>query len=577
MNATLRVLLVEDSEDDAALLLRELRKHLSDPIVQRVDTESAMLKALEKQSWDIVLSDYSMPEFSAPRALQVLQQSGFDVPFIIVSGNIGEDSAVEAMKAGAHDYIMKDNLRRLLPAISREIAEAQVRRERKEAEARLAYLAYYDALTDLANRALLTERLTLAIATAHRHGTSFAVLFLDLDRFKIINDSLGHGVGDALLRTVAERLKGYVRESDTVARLGGDEFVIVAAELSQPEDVTVLAQGVLDILSAPMNVEGNELWISASIGIALYPIDGTEAPTLLRNADAALYRAKHRGKNKFQFYTGEMDASARQRLNLETRLRYAVERNEFTLAYQPQVNVATGRIAGAEALLRWRCDGATRTPKEFIPLLEETGLIVAVGEWVLKHACAAARGWIDAGFSDVRIAVNLSARQFQQEQLVARVADILVQAGVPASALELEVTETMVVENDERASKILLGLRELGVLLSTDDFGTGYSSLSYLRRFPMGSVKIDHSFIRDILTDEDAAAITRAVIAMAHNLGLKVVAEGVESEEQLAFLRTHGCDEAQGDVFSAPLSAQAFIALLNTNAQSARMQSTARG
>lgn len=566
MSAALRVLMVEDSEDDAALLVRELRKNQSNPTVHRVDTEAAMQRALQQQRWDIVLSDYSMPEFSAPRALQVLQQSGFDIPFIIVSGNIGEDSAVEAMKAGAHDYIMKDNLRRLMPAIAREIAEAQVRRERKEAEARLAYLAYYDALTDLPNRALLTERLNLAIAAAHRHNASFAVLFLDLDRFKIINDSLGHAAGDELLRTVAARLKGYIRESDTVARLGGDEFVIVAAELAQPEDVTVLAQGVLDILSAPMTLEGDELWISASVGIALYPLDGTDAATLLRNADAALYRAKHRGKNKFQFYTGEMDASARQRLHMETQLRHAVERNEFALAYHPQVNVATGRIVGAEALLRWKNDGVTRAPGEFIPLLEETGLIVPVGEWVLKHACAAARGWRDAGFCDVRVAVNLSARQFQQDQLVSLVADILKQAGLPASTLELEVTETMVVENDERASKILLGLKEIGVLLSTDDFGTGYSSLSYLRRFPMGSVKIDHSFIRDILTDEDAASITRAVIAMARNLGLRVVAEGVESQDQLAFLRIHGCDEAQGDALSPPLSAQDFLVLLQSQA-----------
>ena len=681
----LRVLLVEDSEDDAELLQRELRRVYA-LSMDRVDTSQAMQRALNDQEYDIVISDHVMPKFSSTAALAVLKASGKDLPFIIVSGTIGEELAVEAMKAGASDYVLKGNLTRLLPAIEREVADARVRRRaehevkeseerfratfsqaavgiaqvapdgrwlrvnlrlcdivgyseaellgksfqdityaddldldleyvrqmlageicsytmekrylrrggalvwvnltvslvraadgspkyfisviedisrRKATEAQLMHLATHDHLTHLPNRSLLQDRITQAIAHAERAERQMAVLFLDLDRFKNINDSLGHDVGDKLIIVLAERLRGIVRGGDTVARVGGDEFVIVITELQYETQAENIARKVLEVLAEPEVVEGTELFLNGSLGISLYPRDGSDCHTLLKNADAAMYRAKEAGRNQFQFFTQAMNANAMHRLTLENELRHALEREEFSLHYQPQIDLAGGTVVGMEALLRWHSPKRGMvSPAEFIPLAEESGLIVPIGEWVLRTACAQNKVWLNAGLSGtqgLRVAVNISARQCRFNSLTKLVQRVLADTGLDACHLELEITESLLMDNPEESANTLRDLNQLGIQLAIDDFGTGYSSLSYLKRFPIHTLKIDQSFVRDITTDPDDAAIVKAVIAMARSLKLRVVAEGVETAEQLEFLRAHDCEGMQGYYFSKPMPTEQF-------------------
>lgn len=443
--------------------------------------------------------------------------------------------------------------------------------ERKSYEAQLEYQATHDALTRLPNRTLFYDRLNQALAHAHRSGQQVAILFVDLDRFKMINDSLGHAIGDVLLQTVAARLKACMREGDTMARLGGDEFVIVLLEdqLGKwPQELvsSTLAYRILEVLEQPFSLKGRELFISCSIGISLFPGDGEDPQTLLQNADAAMYRAKQQGRNGVQFYTQNMNARALERLELEKDLRYALKRQELELYYQPQVDLEHGQIIGMEVLLRWHHpQRGWVSPAQFIPLAEETGLIVPIGEWVLRTACAQARAWQDQGLPAVCIGVNLSARQFLQVDLIDLVARVLQETGLAPTCLELEITEGLLMQDVERAIDTLGVLRSMGVRLSIDDFGTGYSSLNYLKRFPIDRLKIDKSFVNDIIIDADNAAIVLAVIAMAHSLRLKVIAEGVETETQLAFLRSKNCDEIQGYYFSRPLPATEMAALLGEN------------
>jgi diguanylate cyclase (GGDEF)-like protein len=435
--------------------------------------------------------------------------------------------------------------------------------ERVDYETQLEHQANHDALTGLANRNLLADRMEQAITYAHRANRLVAVMLLDLDRFKVVNDSLGHGTGDALLKVVAERLNACVRPGDTVARLGGDEFVVVMADVANENDVAPLVRNVLDSLAHDITVAGHDVVATASIGIALYPRDGDEAASLLKNADVAMYRAKELGRNSFQFYTPEMNARTLQRLELETGLRRALERNELVLFYQPKVELRRGQVVGAEALIRWRHPllGMV-SPADFIPLAEETGLIVPIGEWVIGTACAQLKAWQDEGLGDISVAVNLSARQFGQEDLPRVVAQALRLNGVAAHCLELEVTESAVMQDPERTVATLRELKQIDVRLSLDDFGTGYSSLNYLKRFPIDTLKIDQSFVRDITTNPDDAAIAVAVISLAHSLKRRVVAEGVETEAQLNYLRRQGCDEMQGYYFSRPVPADEFAAML---------------
>lgn len=435
--------------------------------------------------------------------------------------------------------------------------------ERKSYESQLEYQAGHDALTGLANRNLLTDRLEQAIARAKRTKSLVAVFLLDLDRFKLVNDGLGHDVGDALLKIVSQRLTASVRSVDTVARLGGDEFVVVMTDLDSEHDAAPTARKLLKQVSLPTTVAEREMVATASLGIALYPKDAEHASALLRNADVAMYRAKDLGRNSMQFYTPALNATTLARLELDTALRRALERDEFILYYQPKVELQHGQVIGAEALIRWRHPllGMV-SPGDFIPLAEETGLIGAIGEWVLDHAVAQIKTWQSEGLPNICLAVNLSARQFQQENLAKVVAQALRLHDVDAQYLELEVTESAVMQDPEKTVASLRELKRIGVRLALDDFGTGYSSLNYLKRFPIDTLKIDQSFVRDITTDPDDAAIALTIISLAHSLRRRVVAEGVETEAQLSILRRHRCDEMQGFYFSRPLPADAFASLM---------------
>jgi diguanylate cyclase (GGDEF)-like protein/PAS domain S-box-containing protein len=440
-----------------------------------------------------------------------------------------------------------------LQSIANNIAVAI---ERKSAEERFAYLAQFDALTGLPNRHLFQDRVAQTMAQARRSGRAMAVLFIDLDRFKLVNDAQGREAGDRLLQAAALRLSQTVRGGDTVGRFGGDEFGVVLANLGKPGDASLVAQKIIDALARPVELDGHETYITASIGISIYPADAAEPETLLANADAAMYRAKEQGRNHYEYFTREMNERALRWVRMQTEMRRALERGEFQVHYQPKVELATGRICGFEALLRWQHpEKGLVPPAEFIPVLEETGLIVPAGEWVMRTACAQIKAWREAGLPSSPIAVNLSARQFQQKGLEDSICRVLRESAVAPPLLQFELTESLLMADPEGAARTLLGLKELGVRLSVDDFGTGYSSLAYLKRFAVNELKIDRVFIRDIVADPDDAAITLAIINLAHSLDLEVVAEGVETEAQVNFLRSHGCDQMQGYYFAAPRTA----------------------
>ena len=435
---------------------------------------------------------------------------------------------------------------------------------RKQAEERLSYLANFDALTSLPNRSLLMDRLTQALTRLPWQTRIIGVMFIDLDRFKLVNDTLGHSVGDHLLKEMSQRLTSCVRSGDTVARLGGDEFVILLTDLAPENHVDRLAQKIIDTAGKPLVLQGQEVYVTASVGIALYPTDGETADALLAHADAAMYRAKQQGKNTYQFYSPAMDPKAAKRFNLERNMRRAVDSEEFGVHYQPLVDLRTNQVVSAEALVRWRDpeSGSFISPADFLPLAEETGLILPLGNFVLRDALTQAKAWHAAGHTHMRVAVNLSNRQFRDPELLHMIRAALEDTSISATALELELTEEIVMANFDNAMTIIEELRAMGVRLAIDDFGTGYSSLGQLKRFPIHTVKIDRSFICELTTRPDDAAITEAIIAMAHRLGLEVVAEGVETAEQRAFLQRQGCDFMQGYFFSKPVPAADFSDLL---------------
>jgi diguanylate cyclase (GGDEF)-like protein/PAS domain S-box-containing protein len=434
---------------------------------------------------------------------------------------------------------------------------------RKEAEERIHFQAHHDALTGLPNRLLLLDRLEHAIAQADRDGHALWVVFVDLDRFKRINDSLGHKSGDLLLQGVAQRMQDHLRPTDTIARLGGDEFVLVLSDWPEGSLSLSLMQQMLDAVRAPFAAGENAITISCSAGIAVYPGDGDTSELLVERADVAMYRAKEAGRNNAHFYKAEMNALAMRRLRLESDLRSALEAEEFVLHYQPQMDVATGRIVGVEALVRWQQSrpGLTQ-PHDFIGVAEEIGLIVPLGDWVLETACRQAVAWQRGGYADLRMAVNLSARQFAQKGMVETISAALRRSGLDPASLEIEITESLMMADVEQAVATLTDLKRLGVHVSVDDFGTGYSSLAYLKRFPIDVLKIDRSFVRDIVNDASDAAIVAAIISLAHSLGLSVVAEGVEQQDQLIYLASCGCDIVQGYMVSPPMRAEALTSLL---------------
>jgi diguanylate cyclase (GGDEF)-like protein/PAS domain S-box-containing protein len=432
--------------------------------------------------------------------------------------------------------------------------------------ARMAYLAQHDSLTDLPNRLLLKDRLTQSMALAHRHQQKLAVLYLDVDRFKHINDSLGHAIGDRVLQSVAQRLLTCVRSSDTVSRHGGDEFVVLLADETHARDAIVSVDKILLALAAPHHIEQHDLSITASIGIAIYPDDGTDADTLMKHADFAMLHAKDSGRNNYQFFKPDMNVRALERQSIETGLRHALQQQQFVLHYQPKMNLETGAIAGVEALIRWRHpQRGLVPPAQFIPVAEECGIIVPISRWVMREACRQARAWQDAGLPAMRIAINISAAELRLKDFVAGVRGILEETRLAPRYLELELTETFLMQDSKSTAVVLQQLKDMGVSLTLDDFGTGYSSLSCLRRFPIDTLKIDQSFVRDLTTDDDDATLVRAVIGMGKSLQMHVVAEGVETREQLEFLREHGCPEAQGFYFSHPVVAGEFNQLLGRN------------
>lgn len=565
-----RILIVDDEPEVRGVVCDILRK--SYECTEAGSAEEA-LAILRGGKFALVVSDIKMGGMSGLEMIPHALASAPDTVVMMMSGEQTIDRAIEAMRLGAFDYITKPfDIQHVEAAVRRALEhhallEAKRLHEHhleelvRQRTAELSRLAYYDALTDLPNRTLFEDRLTQAQAQPDRRAGG--VLLLSLDRFKKINDTLGHAEGHRLLQEVAARLTDCARDGATVARFEGAEFALLLEQIGGPEGVLEVIRRINAALRMPFTLGAQELFVTLSIGVSLYPDDGEDASTLLKNAGAALYRAKEQGGNNYQFYTADMNASALKRLALESSLRRALERVEFEVYYQPQVDVGTGRIVGAEALVRWRHpELGLIPPAEFIPLAEDTGLIVPIGEWVLRVACARCMAWRDAGLAHMSVAVNLSARQFQQPYLSEMVFGILRETGLGAHHLELELTESSIMRNAEYAVRALGELKEAGVKIAIDDFGTGYSSLGYLKRLPIDRLKVDKSFVRDVTTDPDDATLVTAIVKLAHNLRLKVVAEGVETEEQLRFLRLLGCDEWQGYLCSGPLPAEAFEELL---------------
>ena len=429
----------------------------------------------------------------------------------------------------------------------------------RRAEEEIEHLAYHDSLTGLPNRLLFVDRIEVALSKARYSREPLMVLVVDIDRFKTINESLDHRSGDTLLQQLGSRLRHTVQDGDTVARLGGDQFLVLMPRIGSASAIPSIAERILDAVRHPFHIEGRELFVTASIGISLFPDDGDDVSTLLQAADTAMNRVKREGRDAYMLYRPDMNARARERMKLETSLRRALERTEFLLHYQPQISLRTGKVVGAEALLRWRRgDIAIVPPGDFISILEETGLIVTIGEWVLRTACAQLHEWHDAGFPEIRLAINLSARQFQHAGLVDKIRTILAETRVPPSSLLLEITESVAMERAQGSLAKLTELKALGVQLALDDFGTGYSSLAYLKRFPIDVLKIDQSFVRGVEFDAKDAALGATSIAMAHGLNMRVIAEGVETEGQREFLKAHGCDEIQGFLISRPQTPEGF-------------------
>ena len=681
----IQVLFIEDSEIDVELALRSLEQGGFDVSWECVEAEEELKRALSSHRPQAILSDFSMPGFDGMEALRLAKEMAPGVPFIFVSGTIGEERAIEAIRLGATDYVLKDNMRRLGTSLRRALSEASERervrvseeerarlvqvleatsdyvgiseptgkiiymnaagrkltgapesgdvgkstidvhpqwaservegegrraaerdglwhgesallgadgteipvsqvitahkgpngtirffstiardiRDRKAYEERLQYFANYDPLTGLPNRSLLGDRALQGIAHAKRAGRPTALLVMDLDRFKLVNESYSHGAGDTLLRMVADRLRGAVREGDTVARLGADAFAVLATDLARPDDVSAVARKIREAMHAPFWLEARDLHVTVSIGASIYPRDGEEFDILLRNADAAMHRVKAEGRNGFQFYAAAMTRQATERVELENELRLALGKNELEIHYQPQVVLANGRIVGVEALMRWNHRGrGWISPGQFIPIAEDSDLIHPLGEFALAEGCRRIRAWNDAGFASLRLAVNVSAQQFRSAGFVEAVGRALRAAELEPACLELELTESVLVENREEAADILKRLKALGVQIAVDDFGTGYSSLSYLSRLPIDCLKIDRSFVSRVHEKGHDAAITQAVISLAHSLAVRVIAEGIETVDQLEFLRMHRCDQGQGYLFSPAVDPEAMAKLL---------------
>jgi diguanylate cyclase (GGDEF)-like protein len=559
-DAPVNLLFVEDSAEDVQLALRALRRDGVEALWRQVDSETAMKVALSEARPDAILSDFSMPGFDGLEALLLAREIVPHIPFIFLSGTIGEERAIAAIRMGATDYVLKSSMRRLGTAVKRALSETE---ERGAYEARIRYLANHDALSDLPNRSLLADRTAQAIAHARRTGRTCGLIVLNIDRFKLVNEGFGQAAGDALLKLLAERLRATVGEGDTPARLGADSFAVLAADLLRPDDTMTMVRKIQEAVSLPFALDGRELHVSLSLGASTFPRDGEDLEVLLPNADAAMQRVKTAGGNGFQYYAAAMTRDATERVELENALRVAPERGELALHYQPQVEIASGHISGLEALMRWHHpERGPISPAQFIPIAEESDLIQSLGEWALFTACRQLFEWDASGHPAPRVAVNVSARQFRSPGFVEMVARALRERRIYPPRLELELTEGVLIDNREEAVAVLGRLKTLGVQIAVDDFGTGYSSLSYLSGLPIDCLKIDRSFVVQTTKGGRDAAISQSIISLGHSLHLRVVAEGVETPEQLEFLRRHGCNEYQGYLFSRPCAVDAVTGLL---------------
>src|SRR5919106_78321 len=567
------ILIIDDEEQIRSLLIDLLGDtyHCSD-----AGSAEEALAALSRDTFDLVISDIDMGGMSGLELVPRVHSLSADTVVVMVSGNQDIGFAIEALRVGAFDYITKPiDLRHVEASVERALNHCNLliekRRYKEQLEsllqqrtAQVDWLAYYDTVTQLPNRALFEDRLAQAVAIARAKNQSLGVLFISLDQFKKVNDSLGHGPGDSLLKEFAERLKSCISKSDTVARFGSDEFALLRSQINGTKDVIETIGSLSQVLKFSFDLPGHELFATASVGVSLFPLDGDDSHTLLKNAGAALYKAKKSGGANYQFYTADMHELATSRLALETNLRRAITNEEFLVHYQPRVAVDSLAITGVEALVRWQHPQLGLVPpSEFIPLAEDTGLIVPIGEWVLRTACLQGRRWRDEGFAPIQIAVNICGRQFHDQDLSETVIRILEETGLPPANLELELTESSVMQNADFASGVLSRLKSMGIRISIDDFGTGFSSLVSLKRLPIDALKIDRTFVRDATSDTDDSALVMAIITLAHNLRLKVIAEGVETEDQLKFLQLLRCDEIQGFLFSKPLPAGALASLFD--------------
>lgn len=567
------LLIIDDDEQIRNLLVELLDQNYECKNVASAEEALAVLRGCE---FDVVISDINMPGISGLDLLPHAHEACPDAAVIMISGQQTIESAIEAIRGGAFDYIMKPlDLNHVEAAVARAQRHHRLLLQKRNYEnnleelvreraAQLEHLAYHDALTGLPNRVLFLDRVTQVLTAAQRAPQMIGVVFLSLDRFKKINDTLGHAFGDFCMTEVSARLRQCVKDADTVARLDGDEFALLLPQVSGTEDLVELTQTIAEALKTPFQLSEREVYVTASMGISIFPDDGADANSILKNAGAALHMAKMLGGNNYRFYTSDMNARALKRLELETNLRRAIEREELEVYYQPQIEYSSGKVVGAEALVRWHHPTlGLLQPAEFIPLAEDTGVIEQLGAWVMRTACVEAQLWHADGFDDIRIAVNVSAREFQNPDFYERMVETLADSGLDPRRLELELTETTIMENTHAAVELLRKIRKLGVKIAIDDFGTGYSSLSYLKRLPIDTLKLDRSFVNGATTDPDDAALVMAVITLAHNLRLKVIAEGVETEEHLRFLRLLRCDGGQGYLFGKPMPAVVFRSSLD--------------
>ena len=555
----MKLLLVQDNLDDAEFLTRALRRQSVDGMeFVHVKCLADMAEAMTASSFDVVLLDLNLPDGAGLECVDAVKAVDDELPIIVLSEQDDESLAVDILNRGAQDYLVKweGQGRTILRSIRHSM-------ERKRAEMRLSYLAQYDPLTGIPNRQFFSDQLHRAIAHSVDDNRPVTLLFLDLDEFKYINDTLGHDAGDCLLKEVADRICRSVRSGDVVARLGGDEFAVLLEGLATPQQVEAVATSLLDLVSKPYDIAGRQMNVTTSIGISMFPNDHADQDMLLKNADIAMYKAKELGGNVFRFFHEQMQADLVAYHEIERDIRLAMERDEFYLDYQPKINVHTNQLQGLEALLRWNSpDRGLVGPDEFIPVAEESGRIVPLGAWVLEEVCRTLLRWRTSGLKLVPVSVNVSARQFQQPDFHKRVAEILERFDIPASLIELELTEGLVMSDVESAQRELAKFKSMGLRISIDDFGTGYSCLSYLRRFPIDVLKIDRSFVQDIGLSTDGEFIIEAIISLARSLRLETVAEGVETHEQLNYLIDNGCHVVQGFVTGRPMPGSKIEPLL---------------